>query len=310
MKNVLVLITLVFSVPTLMAETLMPGDPGGPWREPTPIKETPVDDATLRSLIFDGIDNIWRDIHTEEDLFAYARAVANRGGVTSERMTKMLESLVREGLQEIEKAKMESEAYWAALRKTVEPIRMLSVFPGSNTPALLRECALSKKGGSIAAMRAYIDVMGAVDASPLLLEVLIGEVVEKGGKDLNPHRIGIFRHLQEAANKLAKENKDDDVKQVYVVLMVFALMEFEPNTAGVLDQMLCEGLPDYATSFDREKAIEKFVDMPMNTDYFKNIKAEVRKIPADKRRDFKKNPLRIPKKSEKTFEIKLPASPR
>ena len=309
MKRSLVFFVSGIITPTLLALSLDPKreDHGIPIRKPTPIKEIPLDDATLRGVIFDLVDNIWLDIHTGEDVLLGIQSIAKEGGVTPERMTKMLESIVREGLREMQKAERGSAEYSAAAAKVVEPVEMLNVFHGPDTLALVKECARSGHGGCVSAMKTYINLVGAVEALPFLGEILIGEIVAKGGKDLNPHRGGLFKSLQNAANNLAKENKNDDALKIYIFLMGLAIMECEPNAAVKLDQILCSGLPDYATSIEREKAIGKFADFPMNTDYFKNIKAEIIKVPVSKRRDYSKQPLRVPKESEKEIKIMLPS---
>ena len=310
MKKALTFFVLGFIVPSLLALSLDPKreDHGIPIRKPIPIKEIPLDDATLRGVILDLADNIWLDIHSREDVLLSIQSIAKEGGVTSERMTKMLESIVREGLRDMKKEKKGSVEYAAATAKLDDPVLMLSVFPGPDTLALLRECALSQDNrATVEALKAYIHVAGAVDAIPLILEIFVGEIVTKSGKDLNPLRNGVYTSLQRAAEKLASENKDDDVKKIYISLVGMAMIECEPNAAFQLDQILCAGLPDYATSIEREKAIEKFLNMGLNTDYFKNVKAEITKVPASKRRDYSKQPLRVPKESEKEIKIMLPS---
>jgi len=307
MKKTLSFVMLGFFASTLIA-SLDPDlpPPKIPIREPTPVRGFPIDDVTLRGQIFDFIDNIWLSRQTSEDLLLGIQGIAKEGGVTHERMTKMLENIVREGMRELETAEYDSTEYWEAISKVVEPIQMLSVFHGPNTVKLLTDCARFGKAGRTVAMMSYVHIVGAVEAIPLLAEVLIGEIVEKSGKDLNPHRGALFDILQKSAQKLTSEKKDDDALKVYIFFISLAIMECEPNAAAKLDRILCAGLPDYATSFDREKAIGKFADLPMNTDYFKNIRDEIRKVPANKRRDYGKQPLRIPKESEKEIKIMLP----
>ena len=308
MKKLLTFLALVFLFSPLKAlELELDGDSGLPFRKPTSITEIPVDDTTLRGLIFDVVDNIWLDIHTNQDFIGRTKGIARKGGVAPERMAKMLESIVREGLREMRTAEKGTAEYSAAAIKIVEPVEMLSVFHGPDTPALLEECARLGKAGSISAMKTYVDIVGAVESIPLLGEVLIGEVVAKGGKNLNPHRGGLFESLQKSAQKLESEKKEDDALKVYIFLLGLAFIEYEPNTAVKLDRILCAGLPDYATSFDREKIIGKFADLPMNTDYFKNLRSEIRKVPANNRRDYNKQPLRVPKESEKEIKIMLPS---
>lgn len=280
--------------------------PKVPKREPTPIQGFPIDDTTLRGQIFDLLDDIWLNIETIEGYLEGVRNIAKNGGVTPERMTKMLESIVREGLRDMKKEKKGSVEYLAATAKLDEPVLMLRVFNGPDTPALLRECALAGDNrGTVEALKTHIYIAGVVEAQPLILEVFTKELVAKKGIDINPLRIGVLKELHRAAKKLESEGgKEDDVNGVYVVLIALAQMECEPNTALQLDQILCSTLPDYSTSFDREKAIGKFLTMGLNTDYFKNIKAEVNKIPAEKRRDYVKQPLiKNPPKEMKTIRI-------
>ena len=309
MKKLLVLFAFGFLCTSLMA-SLDPDvpPPKVPTREPTPVQGFPIDDATLRGQIFDLLDDIWLNIETNEGFLDGIKSIAKDGGVTPERMTKMLESIVREGLRDMKTAKKGSTEYSAATAKLDEPVLMLRVFHGPDTLALLRECALAKDNrGTVEALKTYIHIAGAVEAMPLVWEVFIGEIVEKRGSDLNPLRRGVYTSLQQVAEKLRREGKGDDFNKVYIGLMGMAKVECEPNAAYLLDQILCSGHPDYATSIDREKAIEKFLDMRLNLDYFKNIKTEVTKIPANKRRDYNKQPLRVPKESEKEIKIMLPA---
>ena len=308
MKTSLTLLCLALLTPALMALTLDPdGDPVVPLRKPTLITETPVDDSTLRGLIFDVIDNIWLDIHTTEDFLARTKGIARKGSVTPERMTGMLEGIVREGLSDLEKAKKDSAESSLAKKNVIGSVQMMTIFHGPDTVALLKECARSEKGGRTSAMRTYINIVGAVDALPFLGEVLVGEFAAKKGKDLNPYRSSIFDSLHDDAKKLASENKDDDALKVYIFLMGMAILEHEPNAAAQLDHILCSALPDYATSIQREQAIGKIADLPLNSDHFKKIKTEISKVPANKRRDYNKQPLRVVKESEvKEFRIMEP----
>ena len=310
MKKILIFLVLGFLTSVLMA-SLDPDFPPPkiPTREPTPVQGFPVDDVTLRGQIFDIIDDIWLSRQTAEDFLLGIQGVAKRGGVTPERMTEMLECIIREGQHELRTAEKDSPAHWNALRKVIEPIQMLSVFHGPNTIALLQECARSEKGGRTSAMRTYISIVGAVDALPFLGEVLVGEFVAKKGKDLNPYRGSIFTCLQDAAKKLGSENKDDGALKVYIFLMGMAILECEPNAAAQLDHILCSALPDYATSIQREQAIGKIADLPLNTDHFKKIKTEISKIPDNKRRDYNKQPLREVREAE-VHKIMIPAPSR
>ena len=293
MKKTLVFLALGFVTSVLMA-SLDPDFPPPkiPTREPTPVQGFPVDDVTLRGQIFDIIDDIWLSRQTAEDFLLGIQGVAKRGGVTPERMTKMLERIIREGQQELKTAEKDSPEHWNALRKVIEPIRMLSVFHGPDTIALLQECARSEKGGRTSAMRTYISIVGAVDALPFIGEILIGEIVAKKRKDSNPYRGSIFECLEDAAKKLANANKDDDVLKVYIFLMGIALLEYEPNAAAKLDHILCSALSDYVTSVQRAQTIEKIAYLPVDSDYFKKVKTEISKTPVSKRRDYTKQPLK------------------
>ena len=58
--------------------------------------------------------------------------------ISSERMAKVLENIVQEGLSEIKQ--VEHRIPWAILRVNVyKPIEMLQTFHGTNTVALLKE---------------------------------------------------------------------------------------------------------------------------------------------------------------------------
>ena len=56
------------------------------------------------------------------------------------------------------------------------------------------------------------------------------------------------------------------------------------------DDFLCETLNDYANSVQRIQAIEKFLDstQELERNHFRNIKAEIDAIPADKRTNLSK----------------------
>jgi len=292
MKKLLALSLMGFLIPVLMALTLEPDDPGEPIRPPTPINGHPFDDKTLRGVILDLADDIWLNIHSDEDIFIGIKSIAKNGGVTPERMTKMLESIVREGLRDMKKETKGSDEYSFAAAKLDEPVLMLRIFNGPNTLALLEECALSKDDrGVVEALKTYIHIAGAVEALPLILKTFTDELLAKNGKGMNPVRNGVFKELQNAAIKLKNEGKNEDANKVYTALIAFAYLEFEPNTARQLDQILCSDLPDYSTSIEREQSIEKFLGMGLNTDYFKNIKSEIGKVQAGKRRDYSKMPL-------------------
>ena len=135
------------------------------------------------------------------------------------------------------------------------------------------------------AIRAYIRVAG-VDSMPFLKKMLNTNTVLS-----EPHeRKDVFRKFGEELKKAKDDGKD--LSEHYRFLLEAVTSGREKHC--MVDEILCEMLPDYRTSIQREV----FADQLLKTgnEYQKglarNMKDEMEKTPKEKRKDFtRKVPL-------------------
>ena len=153
--------------------------------------------------------------------FPTAQDIVNEYNIPVERMTSILEEMIKENLAIFEKTpKPNPNVYDPKARDTyltaagnVSPlIEALSTFHNANTIALLHKCILVENADIfIEAMKIYIIIAGA-DSLPFLREVFTTKII-------NPKDITYFEDsMQVAVEKLREENKVADAEQITIFL--------------------------------------------------------------------------------------------
>ena len=96
--------------------------------------------------------------------------------------------------------------------------------------------------------------------------------------------------IEEFGRQLKKTKTTSPLKDISGAY-IFLLTEVQEGKyrGDILDKVLCENLPDYATSVQRQTAAETM--MKTENEFLRgmgnNINAEIEKTPKDKRKDFR-----------------------
>lgn len=127
---------------------------------------------------------------------------------------------------------------------------------------------------------AYVRVVGT-DAVPFIEKII--KTPHFNGLD----QYRIYRVLGEQIKKEKKESPDKDLSKQYAYLLAKAV--HTEIRSDIIDKILCENLPEYSTSIQRELAAETM--MKSSNDYLRGmgdtIKSEIEKAPRKNRKDFK-----------------------
>jgi len=156
----------------------------------------------------------------------------------------------------------------------------LGRFEDRSALPLFEEMTGASNGSTrVYAVRAYIKVAG-VDSI-----LFIQKSFQK-----YPGLLMEYTVIEEFGRQLKKAKKaspNKDLSEPYI----FLLTEVQEGKCrgDILDKVLCENLPAYSTSAQREKAAETM--LKSSNDYLRgmgnSIKAEIEKTPKEKRKDFK-----------------------
>ena len=264
-------------------------------KAPIPMPDLPISDEILRRQVLGQTNVIFPDRPLTGNWVADWNNFVELGDIAPERITKTIEGLIREILHDMKKAGKDSEVFPIGRTKLRRLFNFLQVFKlyGPNTFAVLKECASAKIDDrvTIDALCAIIHAVGAVEALPIIGDIFIEEVQARNGKGFNFNNYEVYAALRRAAKELIEEGKEDDARKVYTVLIGLTRIEYQPTPALSLDNILCSDLPDYATSANREYVLSFFEDKEWGADRVRNALAEIRKVPANKRRDYGKQPL-------------------
>ena len=227
------------------------------------------------------------------------RELALEGGLSPEWLTETLENMVRRNMPDLEQVIRDewhiSGGPSNTRRKACDwvrcPILVLREFPGPNTLSLIRECAFSSKDGIVrqSSIDTYIAIAGG-DAVPFLREAVEKKITD--GCDLS-------QRLSRAIKKAHSKGKTDDVKTFFAFLMEMAQTEQHALSADMLDKTLCT-LIGYEHSIQRRQNIERFANSEdqYSRERFRERKAEMDKLPADKRTDLSTWSTVLPKRQE------------
>jgi len=252
-------------------------------QEQRTVQERLADDTVLKEVIFQRVCNTpidrpplgWRRSTVQE--------VARLGNIPPERMTRVLEEIVRERLADLGKA--DDSKKWDApivIRTILDQMSKFG-FHGSDTPALLWECAKTADGDICeATAKAYLDISeGGEDSADFLRETL-GR--ERGLRT----RLKIYEALNNTLAKLKEKDRRDDLEKLQALMLDLIRVENYAYFLDGLDKTLCATLDGYAQSLQREQAIKKPLNITTDEvrDRLTEIKAEMDKIPPDKRTDL------------------------
>ena len=134
-----------------------------------------------------------------------AESIAKAHNISNERMTKVLEEIVRENLPAIKNG--------TGRTLNVFPlIQNMQIFHGTNTVALLKECMatpLDPIHDSIFrdAVETYVVIAGA-ESIPFFREAIENKRLDE------KRRSFVYVHLEIATDKLKEKNKTDDVEKI------------------------------------------------------------------------------------------------
>jgi len=241
------------------------------------------DDVALKSLIR-------RTAFSGHEPSPTVQGIATVFKIPPERMAKILEEIIREGLSDMEKA--EGDAKTSPSHQVSAALRQLKDFRSPNTLKLIKECAIVSKNDRIrcTAVQAYIENAnrdgGIVD---FLREVVTeGHLSGMSRYEVYQSLGGIVGYKEGFLTELKVKNKNDDAEKLLVFMLDRVLVEQEWFGVYQLDSVLCINLDGYAQSIQRAQIVQKFVNSKHDwvRNRFGEIKAEIDKIPAGQRTDL------------------------
>ena len=206
----------------------------------------------------------------------------NDHGISSERMTRIIEEIIRERLPLLPEAK--GYKYVNLALEISGAARSLLTYHGPDTLALLKECVQTKNELICrSAIETYITLQEGEGDSVSFLR----EATEK--KCLY-HKYLLRQFLEKIITTLKEKKKDEVVESYHVFLLEWILSEQIASDAEQLDHLLCATLDGYEQSLQHEQMTQKFLDSSNNLirKRFNEIKTEVEKIPVEKRTDLSK----------------------
>ena|GEM_PF-1693193 len=187
----------------------------------------------------------------------------NRNGIPTEQLTRVIEGVVREGIDSAAKGRSvfwewENEndrmAYNAAISRLEKAMYLLPLFQNANTVPLLRECVLCKdEGVSLQAALFIVDFLG-VEAFPFLLECF-----EKG-RLTHQTRWLFYANLDGTFGRFKEKHGDDNAEGFYALVKGLAQLEQNDDDlhAQRIDKFLCSNFGDYETSGHRKEIRDRF----------------------------------------------------
>lgn len=204
----------------------------------------------------------------------------------------MLEDLAGERLADLQKP----NAFTENISKDICTILvLLGRSSDPNTLAFLREYAkIPERGICRLAVKAYLDIQeGGGDSAEFIREII------SKNTDIRSY---CYTNLGEAIGTLKEKNRTDDMEKLYALMLDMAQTEQDSRNARIFDIILCETFDGYAQSVQREQAIQKFLTSTDSwaRDHYAKIKAELDKIPAEKRTDLSTRFTLAPLPMEKT----------
>jgi len=284
MKKILAIMTLGFSAFTMSASELPPPDL-------TPLIE--------KILSLSGIAPPYTNLASNVEELTLAHEIPR------ERMTKVLESIIREGLADLEKMddpRSHHHDYEGAFVYVISPMQMLQGLNETNSfIALLRECVLSRNGSVfVFATSTYVTIVGT-DAIPLLREAI--ETRLSKCKPYETARLSLYNFFGGGTNasvyagfirEFKEKHPSSEADKFYAFMIDMAQTENNPFSIVAIDEALCHALSDYKHSVQRERISERGATIASNLnsfavhEAFRKMRSKVEEVPSDKRTDLSK----------------------
>ncbi len=220
----------------------------------------------------------------KEGTFEGVRNHAKNCNLTQEEAIAEMSALAREYRRNSEKTlqvrTLEEEARDYDARRCLMILQLISCFGDRSTLPLFEEMsAASNTWIRLNGYIGYIKVAG-VDSGPFIrkyFRTAPGPMIEYTAIE------EFGRQLKKAKNTSASK----DLSESYI----FLLKEVQEGKCrgDILDKVLCENLPAYSTSVQREKAAETLLKSENEClrGMGNSIKTEIEKTPKEKRKDFK-----------------------
>ena len=255
-----------------------------------------IEDTRLKALIIQDVCDVFDPNHRPKGwVRPTVQDMAERFSIPTERMARVLEEIIRESLDSIEKA--EGKRPPSARYVIYVILRQLKDFRTPDTLDLLRECALSTDAWvCYSAAEIYITFLeGGGDSAAFLQKV--------HSKGLFPEESRFFDFLQGIIEKLKEKGQNDDVEKLHAVMLDMMWTEQEAVNAARLDKVLCATLDGYEQSIQREQTMQRLrvSVQEHNRKYFDAIKTEIEALPAEKRTDLSKRFKAVERSWEEEF---------
>ena len=289
MKTTLMMI-LGASALTTMA-LMVPKDdviPGGQDLQP-PIKVTegqPVDDLTLKKAFYYFTINSARRpplIEGEGPNLDSIEEFATKYNIPSERMAKALEDIIRECLA-WEKEFGGSTEDDGGLPWGYRCIPLLATYGGPGARALLKECLSSKHYlAHRLPVETYIRIADT-DAIPFVRDILTDA-------RFYHQNVPIYTFLHYyIKGRLSNNMQTADAEKWHAFLVDMLEIEDDYSAANFLDILLCNTLDGYTASIQRDRFVQRFLNLPEHWAYsrFKGMKSEIDRVPVAECTDLRK----------------------
>ncbi|MCL1921215.1 MAG: hypothetical protein FWG50_09100 [Kiritimatiellaeota bacterium] len=207
--------------------------------------DTAVIGAIVAMLSEYGNDNLPRDPEYRPPT---AQDVAKKHNVPPEQMTRILEGLVRKWLIAWEKAEgFDKISYGGAILTLALQFKY---FHGPDTPALVRECALSFEDRFI--VETYITISGGGgDSVSLVREMIAKGLLEGSERDL------LYRHWGRFIGQLKGKGQVADADKILAFMKEEVQTEQYLGSLQQLDKILCAHLEGYADDPRRQPVVKR-----------------------------------------------------
>ena len=237
----------------------------------------------LRTVVAVGLMRIPRDYRlprTEDMLLAYA----NEHRIPISNMVNVAQTVAEEGFAMLESGSITNKEESAAVMRYCG---ILMGFMGctkapSALPYLQSRSVNENYDIREIASQGIINILGA-DATSFL---------RKAEQDGAHEKNEFYSLYKTFVGRLKAENKtlpEVTKAKAYVFLLELAETEGYGDTVQMIDEVLCETLNGYSTSFQRERVAERMLRTgpDYSRPHFAAIREEIEKTPKEKRKDFR-----------------------
>jgi len=202
------------------------------------------DDNLLKRLIRDELCSghmppieVDENGETIEYIFPTAESIATSLKIPPERMTRMLEEMLRDNLTIFEKTPVPTpgdrnaeDKYNQAVLDVVPLVEGMQTFYGESTTNLLKKCVISSDEWiSRNAVETYVVIAGA-ESFPFFREVIEKERLTPALRDR------LYQNLERVAVKLNDEKKTDEAVQITTFIQKMKQAQLEPKNNNEKEQ--------------------------------------------------------------------------